>query len=88
MYVPPIYCFPDFSFHHYVQRLLLFVTNPFWKDIINSIKYKFGKSSVTWYSDLFGMLLWYNDILRLQLVGVILDEHAEMIELEYLQAIN
>ena len=46
---------------------------------------------------MFGMPLWYNDILRLQLnrqwygngislVGDILNENAEMLELEYLQS--
>ena len=75
----------------------MFVTNPFWENIINFIEYVFEKSSVTCYSDLFGMPLWYNDILRLQLnrqwyengvllVGDILDDEAEMLDLEYLQS--
>ena len=49
------------------ERLILFDTNTCWKNIITSIKCIFEKSSVTCYSDLFGMPSRYNNMLRLQL---------------------
>ena len=51
----------------FCERLLLFWPIPFERKMIISIKYIFENSSVTCYSVLFGMPLWYNDILRVQL---------------------